>query len=200
MSSTFRLSREEIDAALVQATQRYLADEWQPEGLPLFIPHLRGSGSPYKNRHTRGLMYGLSDTLPHDELLLTVLFGLTMEFANCFTCFAVPAGPALKVIGPATRNPLWLQLKADSLARTVEAIAFDEAVSVGALLIACADVPPPEVRVAQCYQPDPQRGHALQRYQQRWQAFYQFKLQQEGVISPINQENRHVESNRYREK
>lgn len=200
VSSTFRLSREEIDAALVQATQRYLADEWQPEGLPLFIPHLRGSGSPYKNRHTRGLMYGLSDTLPHDELLLTVLFGLTMEFANCFTCFAVPAGPALKVIGPATRNPLWLQLKADSLARTVEAIAFDEAVSVGALLIACADVPPPEVRVAQCYQPDPQRGHALQRYQQRWQAFYQFKLQQEGVISPINQENRHVESNRYREK
>ncbi|MGK3111642.1 FGGY-family carbohydrate kinase [Candidatus Pantoea formicae] len=184
VSNTFRLSQEEIEVALQQATKRYLNQDWQPDQMPLFIPHLRGSGSPHKNRHTRGLLYGLIDTLPHDELLLTVLLGLTMEFANCFTCFAVPAGHALKVIGPATRNPLWLQLKADSLARTVEAIAFDEAVSVGALLIACDDVPPPEVCVAQRYQPDDERGRALQCYQQRWQAFYQFKLQHEGVISP----------------
>ncbi len=183
LSNTFRLSREEIDSALLQAEQRYLAGDWQPAQLPLFIPHLRGSGSPYKNRHTRGLLYGLSDQLPHDELLLTVLLGLTMEFANCFTCFAVPPNHALKVIGPATRNPLWLQLKADSLAREVTAIAFDEAVSVGALLIACPDVPPPAVRVAQRYLPDAARSRALQHYQQRWQAFYRFKLQQEGVIS-----------------
>ena len=184
LGTTFRLSREEIEQALHQAEKRYLAGEWQPAQLPLFIPHLRGSGSPFKNRHTRGLLYGLSDQLPHDELLLTVLLGLTMEFANCFTCFSVPPNRTLKVIGPATRNPLWLQLKADSLAREVEAIAFDEAVSVGALLIACPDVPPPAVRVAQRYLPHAARSGALQIYQQRWLAFYRFKLQQEGVISP----------------
>ena len=72
-----------------------------------------------------------------------------MEFANCFACFNVPGTSALKVIGPATHNPLWLQLKADILQRPVEAIAFNEAVSVGALLTAAPDIPPPPTFVTE---------------------------------------------------
>ncbi len=151
------------------------------DDIPVFIPHLRGSGSPYKNRHTRGLFYGLGDTLNIDILIASVSLGLTMEFANCFACFNVPGTSALKVIGPATHNPLWLQLKADILQRPVEAIAFNEAVSVGALLTAAPDIPPPPVAIAQRLLPNRARYHQLQRYQHKWKSWYQLKLQQEGV-------------------
>lgn len=182
LSKTFGFIPGDIDSALALGYQNYLNDEWKLESVPIFIPHLRGSGSPHKNRHTQGLLYGLGDDLPIDTLIASVSLGLAMEFANCFACFSVPQGRTLKVIGPAAGNPLWLQLKADILQCPVEAIAFDEAVSVGALLTACPDLTPPEVTVSARYEPDRRRYLALRRYQARWQAFYRFKLQQEGVI------------------
>ncbi|HCN0897755.1 TPA: carbohydrate kinase, partial [Escherichia coli] len=118
---------------------------------------------------------------------------LTMEFANCFACFNVPGTSALKVIGPATQNPLWLQLKADILQRPVEAIAFNEAVSVGALLTAAPDIPPPQVTIAQRLLPNRARYHQLQRYQHKWKSWYQLKLQQEGVMPLHHREEHYVE-------
>lgn len=38
--------------------EQYLKPSWSVEHVPVFIPHLRGSGSPNKNRHTRGLLLG----------------------------------------------------------------------------------------------------------------------------------------------
>ncbi|MCU5773502.1 FGGY family carbohydrate kinase [Erwiniaceae bacterium BAC15a-03b] len=183
VSNTFRYSPEEIATALTLGYQHYLDDIWPLDEVPLFIPHLRGSGSPHKNRHTRGLLYGLGDGLPIDMLIASISLGLAMEFANCFACFSVPQGQTLKVIGPATSNPLWLQLKADILQCPVEAIAFDEAVSVGALITACPTLTPPEVTVAARYMPDARRYQRLLSYQRRWREFYHFKLQQEGVIN-----------------
>ena len=59
LRNTFRLTDEEIAASLTRGHADYLAGNWSLDDIPLFIPHLRGSGSPYKNRHTRGLFYGL---------------------------------------------------------------------------------------------------------------------------------------------
>lgn len=178
---TFRLTDEEIKTALERLRQRYQQPEWSPDEIPVFIPHLRGSGSPNKNRNTRGLLYGLDDTLDAETLLESVFIGLTMELLHCYDCFDIPANTTMKVIGPAIHNPLWLQLKADALQCPVEAIAFDETVSVGALLIACPDIPPPEAVVSQRYLPDPSRFRKLKEYQQRWLEYYRFKLRQEGI-------------------
>ena len=193
LRNTFRLTDEEIAASLTRGHADYLAGNWSLDDIPVFIPHLRGSGSPYKNRHTRGLFYGLGDTLNIDILIASVSLGLTMEFANCFACFNVPGTSALKVIGPATHNPLWLQLKADILQRPVEAIAFNEAVSVGALLTAAPDIPPPPVAIAQRLLPNRARYHQLQRYQHKWKSWYQLKLQQEGVMPLHHREEHYVE-------
>ncbi|EKJ0211556.1 carbohydrate kinase, partial [Salmonella enterica] len=105
-----------------------------------------------------------------------------MEFAHCHGCFNIPAGRTVKVIGPAVKNPYWLQLKADILQCPIEAIAFDETVSLGALLIACPNVVPPTVPVADRYFPDAVRSAKLKIYQQQWLSFYQFKLRQEGAL------------------
>ena len=179
---TFRLTDEEINTGLEKAMAHYLHPSWSAEHVPVFIPHLRGSGSPNKNRHTRGLFFGLTDSLPPESLLESVFIGLVMEFAHCYACFNIPAGRTVKVIGPAVKNPYWLQLKADILQCPVEAIAFDETVSVGALLIACPEITSPPVTVARRYFPDAERSAKLKIFQQQWSAFYQFKLQQEGVL------------------
>ncbi|POT55509.1 carbohydrate kinase [Citrobacter amalonaticus] len=193
LRNTFRLTEEEIATSLNRGYHDYLAGRWNIDELPVFIPHLRGSGSPFKNRHTRGLFYGLGDHLNVDTLIASVSLGLTMEFANCFSCFNVPTTSAMKVIGPATENPLWLQLKADILQRPVEAIAFQEAVSVGALLTACPTLSSPEINVGQRYLPDRVRYHSLQRFQQKWKTWYRLKLQQEGIIQTHIREEHNAE-------
>ncbi|NIY47528.1 FGGY-family carbohydrate kinase [Cedecea colo] len=185
VQKTFRLTAEEIHIALKKAMERYLQPCWSADHVPVFIPHLRGSGSPNKNRHTRGLMFGLTDLLAPETLLESVFIGLVMELAHCYECFNIPAGSTVKVIGPAVKNPYWLQLKADILQCPVEAIAFDETVSVGALSIACPEVVFPPAPVAKRYIPDTVRSAKLEIYQQQWLAFYRFKLLQEGVITDV---------------
>lgn len=179
---TFRLTDDEIYTGLEKAMEQYFHPSWSAEEVPVFIPHLRGSGSPNKNRHTRGLIFGLTDSLSTESLLESIFIGLAMEFAHCYKCFNIPAGQTVKVIGPAVKNPYWLQLKADILQCPVEAIAFDETVSTGALLIACPDIIPPDIPVAGRYIPDEIRSMKLKRYQQQWLAFYKFKFQHEGVF------------------
>ena len=183
LQKTFRLTVEEISTALERARERYLRPCWSADHVPVFIPHLRGSGSPNKNRLTRGLMFGLTDSLSAEALVESVFIGLVMEFAHCYESFNIPAGRTIKVIGPAVKNPYWMQLKADILQCPVEAVAFEETVSVGALLIACPEVIPPAVPVAERYTPDALRSAKLKEYQQQWLEFYRFKLFQEGVIT-----------------
>ncbi|MBB1200970.1 carbohydrate kinase [Enterobacteriaceae bacterium 89] len=182
VKKTFRLSDEELASALDNVMVRYLQPDWTAEEVPVFIPHLRGSGSPNKNRHTRGLLFGLTDALTTEAIVESVFIGLVMELAQCYACFNLPAGRVLKVIGPAVKNPLWLQLKADVLNCPVEAITFDEAVSVGALLMACPEMVLPQLPHIDRYYPDSERSTKLKTYQQQWLAFYQFKLSQEGII------------------
>lgn len=182
VKKTFRLTDEEVNTGLARVMAQYLQPAWSVEQVPVFIPHLRGSGSPNKNRHTRGLFFGLTDSLPPESLLESVFIGLAMEFAHCYACFNIPTGSTVKVIGPAVKNPYWLQLKADILQCPIEAIAYDESVSVGALLIACPDVNPPPVTIAGRYIPDATRTAKLKVFQQQWLGFYQFKLLQEGVF------------------
>lgn len=186
MSKTFRYDLSEIDLALSEGYQRYINNQWHIDNIPIFIPHLRGSGSPHKNRHTRGLIHGLGDNLTIDNLIASISIGLVMEFANCFSCFSISHDKPMKVIGPATKNPLWLQLKADLLQRPIEAVSFDEAISIGALVTACPDVKLPDGITSKVYMPDKQRGKALLDYQKSWLDFYGFKLGQEGIFSNSN--------------
>lgn len=183
LQKTFRLAAEEVESALEKAGQHYLHPSWSADQVPVFIPHLRGSGSPNKNRHTRGLLFGLTDSLDAKTLIESVFIGLAMELAHCYACFNIPVGTPLKVIGPAVKNPFWLQLKADVLLCPIEAITFDETVSVGALMMACPELTLPSGPVVQTYLPDRDRFAKLKKYQQQWQAFYRFKLLQEGIIS-----------------
>ncbi|MCM3213236.1 FGGY family carbohydrate kinase [Niallia taxi] len=109
------------------------------KNLLLFIPHLRGSGPPYRDSSSRGLLYGLQDNTDNKSMLFAVLAGLCFELRtlkDAYTEFTDQTIRSMKVIGPATLNPLWLQLKADILNCEILSYKTDEAVARGAGILA----------------------------------------------------------------
>lgn len=105
----------------------------------LFVPHLRGSGPPHRNPKSRGVFYGLSETTKRDDLVYSLHLGVCMEFNRLFQCMSdesIRAASNIKVIGPAVKNPLWMQMKADVLGVPVIGCDVQEAVALGAVLVA----------------------------------------------------------------
>jgi sugar (pentulose or hexulose) kinase len=109
------------------------------ENLLVFIPHLRGSGPPYRDSYSKGLLYGLQDHTEKGDILFSVLAGLCFELRTLKDAYTDLTGQvieSIKVIGPATLNSLWLQLKADILNCEVLSFRTVEAVSRGGAILA----------------------------------------------------------------
>lgn len=109
------------------------------ENLLVFIPHLRGSGPPYRDLHSKGLLYGMQDHTEKKDILFSIFAGLCFELRTLKDAYINLANhniENIKVIGPATLNPLWLQLKADILNCEVLSYRTDEAVSKGGAILA----------------------------------------------------------------
>ncbi|WP_172463531.1 FGGY-family carbohydrate kinase [Priestia endophytica] len=109
------------------------------EKLLVFIPHLRGSGPPYRDLHSKGLLYGIQDQTEKKDILFSVFAGLCFELKTLKDAYINLTNhdiESIKVIGPATLNPLWLQLKADILNCEVLSYRTDEAVSKGGAILA----------------------------------------------------------------
>lgn len=102
-----------------------------------FIPHLRGSGPPKRSSHSKGAIYGITEHTTKADFTYSLFLGLSFELKQLFTLFQTLArisSPVIKVIGPAVRNPLWLQLKADALGCEIYAYEIHEAVAKGAAM------------------------------------------------------------------
>lgn len=97
------------------------------------IPHLNGSGPPFKNSLSKGLIYGITTDTDQKDLLLGIFVGLSMEMTYVSKSFPMNNIDRIVVIGPAVKNKLWLQLKADFLNKNIVSVNTDEAVSLGAL-------------------------------------------------------------------
>ncbi|MCE5003668.1 FGGY-family carbohydrate kinase [Staphylococcus pseudoxylosus] len=109
------------------------------EKLILYIPHLRGSGPPDRDFNAKALYYGLRDSTTKKDLLFSTLVGLCLELRvlnDIYDNLKTEPTKCIKVIGPAVKNPLWLQLKADILNIDIEAYKIDEAVAKGAAIVA----------------------------------------------------------------
>lgn len=109
------------------------------QNLLLFIPHLRGSGPPYRDSNSKGLLYGIQDHTDKKGILFSVFAGLCFELRTLKDAYSDLTGQpikSMKVIGPATLNPLWLQLKADILNCEVLSYRTEEAVSRGGAILA----------------------------------------------------------------
>ncbi|WP_440708936.1 FGGY-family carbohydrate kinase [Herbiconiux sp. YIM B11900] len=142
---------DELTATVARVHERYLAGSLDPRTAPLVLPQFRGSSPPAKNARARGIIAGLSTDATDDDIVFGCFLGLVLQFRDVLALFR--AEPVLvKVIGPAGRNPLWTQLKADLLGRPLSVSQFPEVVSRGAQALASGtvaswqDCSPEEVR------------------------------------------------------
>jgi sugar (pentulose or hexulose) kinase len=135
LQSMLGLNAERLTACLVDLHARYLRGEIDWERVPLVLPQFRGSPPPTKRANDRGAIARLRTDTTKEELTFGTFLGMVLQFRDVLELFRAPAN-GIKVIGPASRNALWLQLKADLLGVPLAVSRFPEVVSRGAQALA----------------------------------------------------------------
>jgi xylulokinase len=105
----------------------------------MFLPHMSGSHCPVVDPRSAGAFVGLRNMATKGDLLRAVVEGLNFQFLQVLRGFesalGVRADRVVAVGGP-TNNVFWMQNKADLSGRTIEAPELDEAVPLGAAILA----------------------------------------------------------------
>ncbi len=110
----------------------------QPTGI-LYYPYLSGSSAPKPNAAARAAFIGLAKTHSKGDLLKAVLEGTTYQLQAIRLEAERIAGRSIErlvVVGGGTRNPFWVQVKADILGCSLALPPIDEASLLGAALCA----------------------------------------------------------------
>lgn len=104
-----------------------------------FLPHLQLASSPYDDPLARGAFIGLGTDVGRGALFRAVLEGLSFDSRMMIEALlayeAVPDLQTITAIGGATRNRLWMQIKATVLNRPLELMQVSDAVSLGAAIL-----------------------------------------------------------------
>ncbi|MDT2601320.1 FGGY family carbohydrate kinase [Enterococcus hulanensis] len=169
----FNIDQKVFEQDCQNLYQRYLLDQIFLDDPVILIPHLNGSGAPFKNGKSRGLMYGISLETRREDVLLGIILGLCLEMKYVATCFPMEEVNRVIAIGPVVKNPLWIQLKADALNKDISVVKMEEAVSFGALKAAYSDF---DYDIEyQVIQPDSNQVQAFNRLLDKYSYLYESK-------------------------
>ncbi len=168
-----------LSYAELAALQATLSPE---PGEPLFLPYLAGSGAPLPNPASRGAFIGLAAEHGRADLLKAVLEGTAYQLEairRAATSLTGKPPESITVTGGGTRNPRWIQIKADVYGVPLDVRTGDEAALLGAALIAgvgCGRYPDAATALAcaaarpcERVEPDPERHR---RYADRFDRHY----------------------------
>lgn len=105
----------------------------------VFLPHLSSSPPPRRDDEGRGAFVGLATTTTRVALYRAVLEGLAFQARAMLEAVgrvsAIAGEEPVRVIGGSTRNPLFLQIKADVFGRRLVVVDEAEATALGAALL-----------------------------------------------------------------
>jgi xylulokinase len=150
-AGVFRWFRDEIATLEKQQATQQGADpyalinrliEQTPVGSKglVFLPYLASATAPRWNAHARGTITGL--TFAHDRGCLARAFieGITLEMKDILNAM-LDSGievDTVRIMGGATKSPLWNQIQADMYQRPVETLKVTDAALLGAAIFAGA--------------------------------------------------------------
>ena len=161
-----------LTTAVAAAHRRWTAGGVDLDRVPLVLPWFRGSPPPRKDTTATGAISGLRGDTSADDVVLGCFLGMVLQFADVLELFR-STPERVKVIGPASRNPLWNQLKADLLGRPLSVARSAEVVSRGAQALASGQPSSWEACDPVEVVPDPERHRALalwrERVRPRWE-------------------------------
>jgi xylulokinase len=104
-----------------------------------FLPHMSGSFCPVLDPASSGAFVGLRNIAGRGDLFRAVIEGLNYQFLEIIRAFERGLGvksDRIVVIGGPTKNRLWMQGKADVTGIVVEVPDLEEAVPLGAAILA----------------------------------------------------------------
>lgn len=129
------LDASQLSGCIGTVHEKYIAGKVDLEAVPLVLPQFRGSPPPTKRATARGIIAGIRTDTSTEDIVLGCFLGMALQFQDVLHLF--PVSPErIKVIGPASANPLWLQLKADLLGTPLSVAKLGEVVSRGAQALA----------------------------------------------------------------
>ena len=104
----------------------------------VFLPYLQGERTPVWDPEARGMFFGLSASTGRGDLARSVFEGIAMGMRQVIESLEESLGrpaPEICVVGGATRNALWMEMRADVLQRELRVWEFQEASALGAALL-----------------------------------------------------------------
>jgi len=105
----------------------------------MFLPHMSGSHCPVVDPRSLGAFVGLRNIVTKGDMLRAVIEGLDYQFLQVLRGFESGLGAQpdkVVAIGGAVNNPFWMQNKADVIGRPIDVPELDEAVPLGAAILA----------------------------------------------------------------
>lgn len=185
---------EELTDIIDRCNQIYANYELDMESLIKFlyiiIPHFKGSGPPLRSTDSKAMIYGVQTTVNKKLLTVSMIAGLCFELKQLMINYEEFTGKpieTIKVIGPAAKNPLWLQLKADILGVKINACLIEEAVSKGSAILSSIkqdfiqSIPNVDYKVYKPYKQNTEKFNYI--YEKRYLPLYNLKNQFEMEVN-----------------
>jgi xylulokinase len=149
-----------------------------------FLPHMSGSFCPVLDPASAGAFVGLRNIAGRGDLFRAVIEGLNYQFLEIIRAFGRGLGvksDRIVAIGGPTKNRLWMQGKADVTGLVVEVPDMEEAVPLGAAILAGIgtgvyrdeqEAFSHVYRPGTSYVPDPQAHARYRELYERYEALY----------------------------
>ena len=109
----------------------------------LCLPYWTGAMTPYWDGHARGAFVGLSGLHGKTHMYRAILEGIALEQRLLTHGVEAATGSAITeilMLGGGSRSPLWCQIMADALGRSVKLVREQESTALGAGIHAAAAV------------------------------------------------------------
>ena len=109
----------------------------------LCLPYWTGAMTPYWDGHARGAFVGLSGLHGKAHMYRAILEGIALEQRLLTNGVEAASGSAITeifMLGGGSRSPLWCQIIADALGRSVKIVREQESTALGAGIHAAAAV------------------------------------------------------------
>jgi xylulokinase len=150
----------------------------------MFLPHMSAAGCPIVDARSLGAFVGLSNFAQRGDMLRAIIEGLDYQVLDIVTALKNGLGivpDRLVVVGGATRNPFWMQNKADIAGLPIDVPEVEESTPLGAAILAGIgiglykneqDAFERVYKPGKTYQPDPQLAPKYAEWYQIYKQLY----------------------------
>ncbi len=157
------------------------------------LPHFAGSGTPYLDGDSRGVLMGLDLDTTKADIVKAILEGLTYEMMINLQCLENVGIylDELRAVGGGAKSREWLQLKADMMGKRIVSLNVDEAGTLGVAMLAGTaigtyksidDATKKAVKLKNVYQPDPKTYNIYREKYQVYKNIYPATKKLRGTI------------------